>query len=175
LGPSKPFADWDRSALSSSGLRREFLSFSVIGSIALVIDVAALWLALNLLGLGLYSGRFFSYLSAATCTWWLNRRFTFKGAGNDAALRQWIKFLAANALGGVINYSTYAAIVTWTPNRMPIALEPLLFALPYGATVAGSLAGLVFNFTTSKFLVFQQRNPMTSGDLRSDYDRKIDS
>lgn len=134
---------------------REFVTFSVIGSVALVIDLVVLWIALNLFGFGLYSGRLISYFFAATCTWWLNRNFTFRHVGADSALHQWVKFLAANALGGAVNYATYAAFVAWVPSLVPISLKPFIFALPFVATMTGSIVGLALNFISSKYLVFR--------------------
>ena len=115
--------------------------------------MAALSAALKLLELDVYSGRVFSFLVAATTTWALNRRFTFTGAGgrtdSGSPARQWLRFLGANALGGAVNYAVYAAIVTFTT---------LGAALPVLAVAPGSIAGLAFNFTISKFWVFKARN-----------------
>ncbi len=141
---------------TGSALPREFLTFAGIGVVALFVDMAALFVALEVLGLGFYTGRLFSYLVAATFTWWLNRTYTFKGVSRRGALRQWGRFLAANAVGGLVNYGVYAAVVTWGPGLTPAALTPLLPLLPYAGTAAGSLSGLVFNFTASKLLVFRR-------------------
>lgn len=139
-----------------SALPRELLRFAAIGVVALFVDMAALWFALELLGLGFYAGRLFSYLIAATFTWWLNREFTFKGVSRRGALRQWAKFLVANAVGGAVNYGVYAAVVTWGAGLVPAALDRLLPLLPYAGTAAGSLSGLIFNFTASRLLVFRR-------------------
>ncbi|QJE73793.1 GtrA family protein [Aerophototrophica crusticola] len=106
-------------AAPAGGLRRELLSFAVIGGVALFVDMGALWVALNLLGLGVYSGGLFSYLVAATFTWYLNRTFTFRGVSRRRALAQWAKFLAANGVGAAVNYAVYAAVVTFGPRWPP--------------------------------------------------------
>lgn len=142
---------------ADSALPREFLTFAAIGVVALFVDMAALFVALEVVGLGPYTGRLFSYLVAASFTWWLNRNFTFKGVSRRGAVRQWATFLAANAVGGVVNYGVYAALVTWGPGLTPAALSGLLGLLPYAATAAGSLSGLAFNFTASKLLVFRRK------------------
>ena len=129
----------------------EFLRFAAVGVVGLFADMAALTFALQVLHLDVYSGRVFSYLIAATTTWALNRRFTFAGAAQSSPLRQWIKFLGANAIGGVVNYAVYAAIVTfWALGA----------AYPVIGVAAGSIAGLFFNFTVNKLWVFKA----TSGD-----------
>lgn len=131
----------------------EFLRFAAVGVIGLFADMAALSLALKLLGLDVYGGRVFSFLVAATTTWALNRRFTFTSsasrAGFGSPVLQWLRFLGANALGGAVNYAVYAALVTFTT---------LGAALPVLAVAPGSIAGLVFNFTISKLWVFKARN-----------------
>jgi len=124
----------------------EFLRFAAVGVVGLFVDMAALTVALELLHLDVYSGRVVSYLAAATTTWALNRRFTFAPVVETSALRQWAKFLAANALGGLVNYGVYAAIVTFTA---------LGAAWPVLGVAAGSIAGLAFNFTVSKRWVFK--------------------
>lgn len=142
-------------AAPAGGLRRELLSFAVIGGVALFVDMGALWVALNLLGLGVYSGGLFSYLVAATFTWYLTRTFTFRGVSRRRALAQWAKFLAANGVGAAVNYAVYAAVVTFGPPLAPWPAVTLPL-LPYLAKAAGSLSGMAFNFVASKFLVFRR-------------------
>jgi putative flippase GtrA len=124
----------------------EFLRFAAVGIVGLFADMAALTLALEVLHLDVYSGRVFSYLVAATTTWVLNRRFTFTNADQSGPFKQWLKFLGANAIGGVVNYGVYAAIVTYTAVGMDY---------PQIGVAAGSIAGLFFNFSVNKFWVFK--------------------
>jgi len=130
----------------TSRLRGEFLRFGIVGTAGFLVDTAALYAALHALGLGLYGGRVFSYLVAATFTWAMNRRFTFKDAAAQSAAGQWGKFVAANAVGAVVNYATYAALVTYVS---------IVAAYPVLGVAAGSIAGLVFNFAASKRFVFR--------------------
>ncbi len=124
----------------------EFLRFAAVGVVGLFADMAALTFALEILHLDPYSGRVFSYLIAATTTWALNRRFTFARAEESSAFKQWVKFLGANAIGGVVNYAVYAAIVS---------LTVIGAAWPQIGVAAGSIAGLFFNFSVNKFWVFK--------------------
>lgn len=122
----------------------QLLRFSAVGVVGFVVDTVALYAALGL-GAGLYTGRLASYLTAATVTWALNRRFTFGERRTKGLASEWVRFLAANSVGGVINYCTYAALV---------ATLPYVTAHPWLAVAAGSLAGLAVNFTLSRRLVF---------------------
>ena len=126
----------------------QFLRFAAVGVVGFVVDTAALMFALKFLPLDLYTGRVFSYFVAATCTWALNRRFTFVHPDPAPAFLQWLKFMGANALGGAVNYAVYAAVVTYT------AIGPVY---PVVGVAAGALVGLVFNFSVNKFWVFRTR------------------
>jgi len=125
-------------------LLRQFSSFGLIGTAAFLVDSALLYLGLGLFGLGFYLARFLSWFGAASFTWYLNRRFTFRSA-ESSVLQQWLKFLAANSIGGAFNYGTYAAL---------IATSPVVRQWPILGVAAGSVAGLVFNFFASKRYVF---------------------
>jgi putative flippase GtrA len=123
----------------------QFLRFSIIGTLGAAVDAGTLYAVMHGIGLGPYSGRLASWLAAATFTWAMNRRFTF--VDDRPPFRQWLAFLAANALGGVINYGVYAVLV---------AMSPLVAQYPALGVAAGSLAGLTFNFSASKWVVFRK-------------------
>ena len=125
---------------------RQFGRFALIGVGGFLVDAAVLYAAMHGLGLGHYSGRVVSWLTAATFTWVMNRRFTF----NDQRppLRQWMAFVAAQSVGGIVNYGVYAALV---------ATVPLVAAYPVVGVGAGSLVGLILNFSSSKWVVFRAR------------------
>ena len=132
-------------------MTRQFLSFSVIGTIGFLVDASMLYAAMHLLGAGLYSGRVVSYLAAATTTWALNRRYTFRPQRSPNMVAEWARFLVANAVGGLVNYSTYAALVATQPT---VAEHPAL------GVAVGSLAGLALNFCLSRYLVFKGHEPV---------------
>jgi putative flippase GtrA len=126
----------------------QFLRFALVGAAGFVVNEAALWVALHLLHLGKDAGWFFAFLPAVTFTWWGNRSFTFRAhasRGARAMLSEWARFVATNSFGAVVNLAVYELLVHFT------AADPLL------ALACGVLAGMVFNYTLSKRLVF--RNP----------------
>ena len=124
----------------------EFARFGVIGVIGFIVDASILKLVVALFNVDLYSGRLVSYLAAATGNWMLNRRFTFKQASPASPFRQWLKYIGANGLGFLANYSTYAALITYVE---------IAKTYPVLGVAAGSIAGLSFNFTVNKFWVFR--------------------
>lgn len=131
-----------------AALGRQIIWFGLVGVIGFMVDAAVLYVLVFNVGTGHLVSRLPSFLAAATVTWALNRRFTFAAADRRAPVRQWLRFLAANALGALVNYATFAALIV---KGEPFLTQPVL------AVAAGSVAGMVFNFTTSRWLVFRPR------------------
>jgi putative flippase GtrA len=128
--------------------RLSILRFAVIGALGMPVDWGVLQLMVHW-GSGPYLGRLVSWFCAATFTWAGNRYFTFaatRARGLLATGREWLRFLAANAVGGLVNVGLYSVLVRFAPPP----LNDLTVAL-----VLGVLLGLVFNFTLSKKVVFK--------------------
>jgi putative flippase GtrA len=126
-----------------------FLRFTVVGCCGFVVDVSVFFLLHDVFGLSAYAARPFSILTAMVTTWLGNRMHTFRdhaASGAKAVLAEWLKFAAANSIGALFNYATFAAIIGFAPQP---------FANRYLALVAGTAVGLAFNFTMSKFVVFR--------------------
>jgi putative flippase GtrA len=147
---------WTGSAAVPMRLRanKEFVRFAAIGVGGLFVDIAALWAALHLIGLNLYSGRVFSYLIAATFTWACNRSLTFASTGADGAIRQWARFVFFNAIGGIVNFAVYVLVAVKLREAYAWSVQ-IASLLPYLGVACGSVSGLAFNFLTSKFFVFR--------------------
>ena len=120
-----------------------FLRFAAVGAAGFVVNEAALYVAIHLLHLGKDAAWFFAFLPAVTFTWWGNRTLTFREHASDAWLKEWARFVATNSLGALINLAVYETLIHLT------GLDAML------ALAAGVLAGLVFNFTLSRLLVFR--------------------
>jgi putative flippase GtrA len=123
-----------------------FVRFAATGALGFLVDVAILY-PVAWLGAGWVLGRLCSWLGAASFTWIANRRFTFAMA-TPPTVREWLGFLAANSVGGAVNYATYVAAI--------VAL-PVVAAHPVMGVALGSIAGLVVNFTLSARIVFADR------------------
>ncbi|MGH6871145.1 MAG: GtrA family protein [Rhizomicrobium sp.] len=129
-----------------------FLRFAVVGAAGFVVDEGVLALMHLVVGLGPLAARAVSIFCAMSFTWWGNRNLTFRdraASGAPAMLGEWLRFIAANSLGAAVNYGTYFLLVSVLGPPAPGQLY-LAFA-----TAAGVAAGLVFNFTLSKRLVFR--------------------
>lgn len=125
-----------------------FLRFGLVGGAGFFVNAAAFWIALNVLHLGKDTAWFFAFAPAVTFTWWGNRTITFQehaSTGFRDTLHEWARFVATNAFGALVNFAVYEMLIHFT------AIDPLL------ALACGVLAGLVFNFTLSKRLVFRPK------------------
>ncbi|SDJ40881.1 GtrA family protein [Variovorax sp. OV700] len=125
-------------------LGRQFLSFAVVGAIGFVVDVAVLYLVAPLLGW--YGARVLSFLAAATATWALNRRYTFRRS-EASMLREYLGYLVTMLGGAVVNYGAYVLVLHWATG--PWA--------PAAGVALGSCAGLIVNFLSARYLVFRAK------------------
>ena len=128
-----------------------FVRFGIVGTGGFVVNWLALYVALHVAHIDKYSGWLAAFLVAVTFTWWGNRTFTFRdSAAGEGLIYEWGKFFVANSLGAVCNFAVYFVLVTFVAP--PIG-DPLV------AIAAGTLVGLVFNFSTSRRFVFNRRSP----------------
>jgi putative flippase GtrA len=137
------------SALIESLKASRFLRFLVVGGFGFFVAEGALWLVLHTTNAGSTIAWFISFLCAATFTWWGNRNLTFadrKAHGAAGMLAEYGKFLASNGLGGAINFAVFKGLEIYAPAPLNN---------PFLALACGVLAGLVFNFTASRLVVFR--------------------
>ncbi len=131
-----------------------FLRFAAVGAAGFVVNEAALYVAIHLLHLGKDLAWFFAFFPAVTFTWWGNRTLTFAAQASRERLKEWARFVATNAFGAVVNLAVYETLIHLTTLDASLALA------------AGVIAGLAFNFTLSKKLVFrpQLSSPASADD-----------
>jgi dolichol-phosphate mannosyltransferase len=118
--------------------------FLVVGASGLLINLALLTLFLDWrlpekLAVGLAIGISLVWNFA------LNRRFSFSYARDRSVVRQFFGFAAACSIGAVVNYFT--TLHTWN----------LLQAKQLAAST-GVLAGTLFNFVATRFVVFRAKH-----------------
>jgi putative flippase GtrA len=127
-------------------LAMQFAKFGVVGTVGFLVDNAFVYTAHFGFGVGLILAGILSFFVAGTCNWILNRMWTFRGASKGRIHYEWLRYLATNAAGFVLNRGVYVALIaTSTPCR----LHPVL------ALAAGSIAGLGVNFVMSRRIVFR--------------------
>jgi putative flippase GtrA len=127
-------------------LRRQILLFAVSGALGFVVDAGIVQFLVRELAANPYGARVVSFLAAATTTWAFNRRYTFAGHGNGSRRRELLRYLVAMACGFALNYGAYALCV---------AAWPLVRQWPAIGVAAGSVAGALVNFLSSKYWIFR--------------------
>ena len=129
----------------------QLFRFSMVGGAGFIVDVAVLYL-LSRSGFDLYSARACSFVAAATFTWIGNRILTFPSAAASRRRLTGDWYLGAMTLGGLLNYGTYALLITCLP---------VFHDHPWLAVAAGTAAGLLINFTIARNVLY--RSPAKNG------------
>ena len=125
----------------------EFGRFFLVGGTGFCVDAAFLALLHHLLGLDVVPARLISFVIAATVTWYLNRRYTFKLRAAQRTRDEWSRYLVVNGLGAVLNFTIFIWLLSAFPYLAPYPLLILAIA---------SAVALIFNFLGSKYLVFHK-------------------
>jgi len=125
---------------------RQLPAFALAGAVGFLVDAGILYAALAV-GTDYYSGRVVSFCAAVSTTWLINRHWTFAAVRVKPSMKEFARYFGAMALGGAVNYATYAIVVATLP-RTPW--------LPLAAVAAGSIAGLGVNFATARAWVFRR-------------------
>ncbi|HEX2591818.1 MAG TPA: GtrA family protein [Rhizomicrobium sp.] len=126
-----------------------FFRFLIVGGFGFLVAESVLWLAIHGAHANSSVAWLISFLAAVTFTWWGNRNLTFadqKATGSGGITSEYVRFFLSNAIGGAVNFAVFKSIEAYAP---PPANDPVV------ALACGVLAGLVFNFTMSKLVVFK--------------------
>jgi len=124
----------------------QFFKFGIVGAFGFIVDWVMLHVGIDGLHLNRYWAALFSFPFAVTFTWIGNRVFTFRNAKREKAAQQLAKFVTVCAIGLVFNRGTYSLLVSTLP---------LAYTYPVIGLLAGTAAGMFFNFFVSKKLVFR--------------------
>jgi putative flippase GtrA len=125
--------------------RQRILRFLIVGAVGYVVDAGLVAVQVRVLGIGPYAARGPSFLAAASVTWFLNRKHTFKGLERHSATSSYRRYVLAQVVGGVINLSVYAAAIA----RIAICAK-----YPEIAVAVAASFGLVVNYTLARLFVF---------------------
>ncbi|WP_338844702.1 GtrA family protein [Massilia sp. W12] len=127
-------------------LQQQHWRFAAAGVVGLLVDMALLGLLLQL-ACNPYLARLAAFLGAVCATWLLNRHFTFAAVPHGKPLwLEWLQYLLAMSGGGLLNLAASGAVLYFC--------RPAWWLAP-AAVVAGSLAGMLFNFCAAKWWVFR--------------------
>jgi dolichol-phosphate mannosyltransferase len=138
-----------RSSALSWLLRHSFVRFAAVGGAGYVVNAAALAFFTEHLHVNVDAALALAIFLAMGFTWVGNRYLTFaarRAHGARGIFEEWLRFVGANSLGAAANYAVALALVHFGPGWL---------ANKFVAQAIGVLAGLVFNFTLSRYLVFR--------------------
>ncbi|TWH76039.1 putative flippase GtrA [Azomonas agilis] len=121
----------------------QFLRFLVVGTIGFIVNAGIV--EFLYVHVGLVWCQLIAFPIAATCTWWLNRNYTFTPT-KSSIFKEWSRYITANGLGWFINNGVYFFLVL---NVSYVHMQPVL------AVAAGSCTGLAFNFLMTRLFVFR--------------------
>jgi len=130
-------------------LSKQFFRFLVIGALAFIVDVGALYFFKSK-GFDLYTSRILSFLIAASFSWLGNRSYTF-GSREDRLGKipgEWFRYLLAMLVGGLVNYAVYAFM---------ISQFELFYSQPWLAVGFGTAGGLLVNFLLARKILYINR------------------
>lgn len=127
-----------------SSLIQLFL-FAISGVFGFVVDTAVLYALAPLMGP--FYARIVSFLAAVFTTWLVNRALAFRNRTSELSKKsEFARYLMLMLIGGVINYAAYSALVVYSP----LVRHYLVLGV-----AAGSLAGMVVNYLSSRFLIYR--------------------
>ncbi|MBD9358681.1 bifunctional glycosyltransferase family 2/GtrA family protein [Methylomonas albis] len=118
--------------------------FGLVGIVGYIVNAGLVESLVQ--NMGPLRAQMLAFPAAVTVTWWLNRRFTF-GASHHAIHHEWLRYVLANMFGWTANNGAYL----WMIFSVPMAYQH-----PALAVAAGSLAGMVLNFSASRLIVFKK-------------------
>ena len=126
--------------------KAELLLFSLAGVAGFLVDAGIVWVFTRA-GVDPLTAQAVAFTVAVTVTWLLNRKFTFAHHASPNWIREWLHYVAANSVGAVVTNVVY----------MYLVLNISVFSRnPVSAVFVGAMAGLFFNFTTSRVFVFRK-------------------
>ncbi len=131
-------------------ISKSFLVFGIGGGIGFLVD-AVVFALLHWALESPYLVRVGSFLGAVTTTWAFNRRYAFgvveRPALDRATAREWWRYLVSQLSGFMVNYLVFSALVFFVP---PFSTWPV------AAVAAGSLSGLVVNYSAARLFVYRR-------------------
>lgn len=121
-----------------------FFKFLIAGSIGFIVDASSFCLFHRFTNI--LNARIFAFLIAVTCTWCVNRFYTF-GSKNKKLTAEWIYYVLVNSIAGLLNVYIFYSLVTFT--RICASYPLIALVLANGVT-------MMVNFILNSKLVFSE-------------------
>lgn len=125
---------------------KELFFFGIAGVLGFLTDAGTLYLVKPFTGV--YFGRLLSFFLAVIVTWLFNRNITFKeNSVHMNLISEFLHYLSLMVVGGTINLGVYYLLV---------ASVDQIREWPVIAVAVGSIAGMVANFISSRYLLYKR-------------------
>ena len=128
------------------GLRKSFGLFVLAATVGFIIDASVVTALVRVLAWGPWQGRFVSFPLAVTATWWLNRRYAFRGTGGGDRRIEYAAYWAIQLAGAAVNFGIYG---------LCLRAAPALAEFPFVPVAVGGLAAMLFNFAVARTTVYR--------------------
>lgn len=167
---SGPRLSWLGRLLEAHPTLAQLARFLVVGSINTAVDLAvlnALMIATGRAEGWFYAGfKVASFTCAATLSYFLNKRFTFRDRSRYAIKRKLAGFYVISVIGALINVSVASSVVEYVGPALREAGAPSLTPALWGniGALCGSALGIGWNFTGYKLLIFKPSEGEGLGD-----------
>lgn len=139
-------------------LVRQVSRFIVVGVINTAVDLIVLNILIHTTGRGLHGGAYYSvfkgcsFVVATINSYFMNKYWTFAGAGGNNRLIEMSEFIIVSVVGFFINVVVASSVVTWIPPVLGLDKY-----WPSFGALCGTAVGLIWNFLGYKLVVFEKR------------------
>jgi putative flippase GtrA len=128
------------------GLRKSFALFVAAATVGFIIDAGVVTALVRGFAWGPWQGRFVSFPLAVTATWWLNRRYAFRGTGGGDRRVEYAAYWAIQLAGAAVNFGIYG---------LCLHEAPVLASFPFVPVAIGGVAAMLFNFAVARSTVYR--------------------
>jgi dolichol-phosphate mannosyltransferase len=124
----------------------EIIQFASVGSTGVTLDLIFYLTLTYGIRIDHQLARAMSFVAVASSNWFLNRWFTFVSGRDKQWGNQWVEFLTTATVGFTVNWGSYKLLTDYVPYFMQHRMV---------AFFLGTLLGVGFNYTLSRWFVFR--------------------
>lgn len=127
--------------------KRPLPAFVAVGAIGFALDAGLMLLTIKAFSCHPIGARLISFPVAVSCTWVLNRRWTFRGRGLRSRSVEYAGYFAIQVAGATLNVGVFLGCLLLWPQLVSVPLLPLTL----GAAVA-----LLFNYALLRRTLYRR-------------------
>jgi putative flippase GtrA len=132
------------------GVRTSFALFVLAAAASFVVDAGVLTALVRAAHWAPWPGRFVSFPLAVTLSWWLNRRYAFRGRRSRDGRAEYAGYWLIQLAGAALNFGVFG---------LCLHVVPALAAWPFVPVAVGGVAAMVFNFAVARSTLYRAAQP----------------